>query len=187
MGEIFSDFFLFFFVLIKNGAEVVERAVSMCHVGVGVHACVRARLRELLRAGGWQLRRRRRRLRRAAGPGVSVPSWPGRWWRGLWLWPLAPWRLPPARAAAGCSWGRRARARDFFFVFSSRAEAEGNGIFADGGVESSPGLARAGSLVAYATPVGRHGRPGRTLLTWQASTMWKFLFPRFSFPKKNKG
>ena len=93
------------------------------------------------------------------GPSVSVPSWPGRWWRRDAVAGLVA-LAACAVAAAGCSWGRRARARDFFFVFSARAEAEGNGIFADGGVE--PGFGARGKAWwrtprRWAATVGRAG------------------------------
>lgn len=162
MGEIFSDFFLFF-VLIKNGAaEVVERAVSCRRRSVRV--CARARLRELLRAGGWQLRATatatatRRLGSGGGGPGVSVPSWPGpavAAWRGLWLRPLAPWRLRPARAAAGCKAGAAAapvrggflfRFFLFFFLACGSGSGSGRGRESSRMVVSSPGLARAGKL-----------------------------------------
>lgn len=125
----------------------------------GTHALAYA---SLLHAGGWQLRRRR--LRAAgpwrAGPGVSAPSWPG---RGLCV------RRPARAAAAGAA---PVRAISFFRLPFLACAREWNlrrwwcGVCgAPMMVESSrPGLARR----------MLDGRPGRTLLSWQAIT-WRIL------------
>lgn len=138
---------------------------GQCHVGVGVYACVRARdyASYCAQVGGSCGRRRRRRrlgasARAGGGPGVSVPSWPGpavAAWRGLWLRRLAPWRLRPARAAAGCKAGAAAapvrggflfRFFLFFFLACGSGSGSGRGRESSRMVVSSPGLARAGKL-----------------------------------------
>lgn len=178
MGEIFSDFFLFF-VLIKNGAaEVVERAVSCRRRSVRV--CARARLRELLRAGGWQLRatatatatrrlgsggggtRRQRAVLAGAGGGGLAG-----------LVASAASAVAASARSGGCrlqSWGRgRARARGVSFSFFSflfprvrkrKRKRKRKGIFADGGVE--PGFGARGKAGwrtprRWAATVGRAG------------------------------
>lgn len=163
MGEIFLDFFFFFVVLIKNGAEVVERVVSVDVSCRSTRVCARARTRASVTA-----RAGRCRWVAAAATATATPRRPGpgpgsRRQRAVLagraggLVPLAACarrlrRPRSARARAAAAGTPAAPVRGISFP---RVRKEGNGIFADVvGVEPGFGARGKESLVAYATPAG---------------------------------
>lgn len=171
MVEIFFEF-LFFFFFPSPLFETKEKKLVR---GGGGECQVRVCPRELLRAaGGWQLRatatHRGGFSPAGGGPGVSgsacaavLDGWrrrertAGRPWVGCLR--AAASQFAPARAAArGARPAASPCVRAIFFSVFARVREEG-GMESSRMVVSSPGLARAGSLVAYATRRSAGGGP----------------------------
>lgn len=149
---------------------------GQCHVGVGVYACVRARDYASYCAqvgGSCGRRRRRRRLgasARAGGTRRQRAVLAGAGGGGLaGLVASAASAVAASARSGGCrlqSWGRgRARARGvsfsfFSFLFPRVRKRKRKRNLRGWWCRARVWRARE-SWVAYATQVGRHGRPGR--------------------------